>query len=141
MDISYLVTPVLTWLVVGPIKFFINSARQVQVEWERGDANWQVPLCPPLLLHALLDHAIARCLETTAAAGPVRVSLVLAAGRVLIIVSHPHGAGPVDPGLAMADTRARLALLYQGGATLTYSVAGERVYGALEMPSREGYDD
>ena len=28
MDISYLVTPVLTWLVVGPIKFFINSARQ-----------------------------------------------------------------------------------------------------------------
>ncbi len=28
MDISYLVTPVLTWLVVGPIKFLINSARQ-----------------------------------------------------------------------------------------------------------------
>ncbi|WP_198119707.1 divergent PAP2 family protein [Massilia rhizosphaerae] len=28
MDFSYLVTPVLTWLVVGPIKFLINSARQ-----------------------------------------------------------------------------------------------------------------
>ena len=28
MDVSYLVTPLLTWLVVGPIKFFINSARQ-----------------------------------------------------------------------------------------------------------------
>jgi acid phosphatase family membrane protein YuiD len=28
MDFTYLVTPVLTWLVVGPIKFFINSARQ-----------------------------------------------------------------------------------------------------------------
>jgi acid phosphatase family membrane protein YuiD len=28
MDISYLVTPVLTWLVVGPIKFLINSVRQ-----------------------------------------------------------------------------------------------------------------
>ncbi|UOD27945.1 divergent PAP2 family protein [Massilia violaceinigra] len=28
MDISYLITPVLTWLVVGPIKFLINSARQ-----------------------------------------------------------------------------------------------------------------
>lgn len=28
MDLTYLVTPVLTWLVVGPIKFFINSARQ-----------------------------------------------------------------------------------------------------------------
>ena len=28
MDISYLVTPLLTWLVVGPIKFLINSARQ-----------------------------------------------------------------------------------------------------------------
>ncbi|MDM5177166.1 divergent PAP2 family protein [Massilia sp. DJPM01] len=28
MDISYLITPVLTWLVVGPIKFLINSAHQ-----------------------------------------------------------------------------------------------------------------
>ena len=27
MDLSYLLTPVLTWLVVGPIKFLINSAR------------------------------------------------------------------------------------------------------------------
>jgi uncharacterized protein len=27
MDITYLVTPFLTWLVVGPIKFLINSAR------------------------------------------------------------------------------------------------------------------
>ena len=28
MDISYLITPVVTWMVVGPIKFLINSARQ-----------------------------------------------------------------------------------------------------------------
>lgn len=28
MDISYLAAPILTWLVVGPIKFLINSARQ-----------------------------------------------------------------------------------------------------------------
>jgi acid phosphatase family membrane protein YuiD len=28
MQLVYLVTPVLTWLVVGPIKFLINSARQ-----------------------------------------------------------------------------------------------------------------
>jgi acid phosphatase family membrane protein YuiD len=28
MDFAYLVTPPLTWLVVGPIKFLINSARQ-----------------------------------------------------------------------------------------------------------------
>lgn len=28
MDLTYLLTPVLTWLVVGPIKFLINSARQ-----------------------------------------------------------------------------------------------------------------
>lgn len=30
MDLSYLLTPVLTWLIVGPIKFLINSARQRQ---------------------------------------------------------------------------------------------------------------
>lgn len=28
MDITYLLTPFLTWLVVGPIKFLVNSARQ-----------------------------------------------------------------------------------------------------------------
>ena len=28
MEFIYLITPVLTWLVVGPIKFLINSARQ-----------------------------------------------------------------------------------------------------------------
>lgn len=28
MTLAYLVTPFLTWLVVGPIKFLINSARQ-----------------------------------------------------------------------------------------------------------------
>jgi acid phosphatase family membrane protein YuiD len=28
MQLTYLVTPLLTWLVVGPIKFLINSARQ-----------------------------------------------------------------------------------------------------------------
>jgi acid phosphatase family membrane protein YuiD len=30
MDFTYLLTPLLTWLVVGPIKFLINSARQRQ---------------------------------------------------------------------------------------------------------------
>jgi acid phosphatase family membrane protein YuiD len=28
MDFAYLITPVLTWMVVGPIKFLINSVRQ-----------------------------------------------------------------------------------------------------------------
>ena len=28
MDFTYLITPLLTWAVVGPIKFLINSARQ-----------------------------------------------------------------------------------------------------------------
>lgn len=28
MDLSYAVTPLLTWMVVGPIKFLINSVRQ-----------------------------------------------------------------------------------------------------------------
>ncbi len=114
---------------------------RVQIEWDLGQANWQVPLCPPLLLHALFDHAIARCLETGAAAGPVRVGLVLAGEQVQIVVSHPQGAGPVDPGLAMAETRARLALLYQGAATLVYRADGERVVGTLAMPSRERFDD
>jgi acid phosphatase family membrane protein YuiD len=34
MDISYLVTPFLTWLVVGPIKFLITSARQRRLAFD-----------------------------------------------------------------------------------------------------------
>lgn len=34
MDLSYLVTPALTWLVVGPIKFVINSARQRRLAFD-----------------------------------------------------------------------------------------------------------
>jgi acid phosphatase family membrane protein YuiD len=34
MDISYLVTPFITWLVVGPIKFFITSVRQRRLAFD-----------------------------------------------------------------------------------------------------------
>ena len=34
MDITYLVTPVLTWLVVGPIKFLITSVRQRRLAFD-----------------------------------------------------------------------------------------------------------
>jgi acid phosphatase family membrane protein YuiD len=34
MDLAYLVTPFLTWLVVGPIKFLINCVRQRRVAFD-----------------------------------------------------------------------------------------------------------
>jgi acid phosphatase family membrane protein YuiD len=34
MDLAYLVTPVLTWLVVGPIKFAITSVRQRRLAFD-----------------------------------------------------------------------------------------------------------
>ncbi len=34
MDITYLITPVLTWLVVGPIKFLITSLRQRRLAFD-----------------------------------------------------------------------------------------------------------
>ncbi len=115
----------------------LRFGARVQVAWNLGHDDWQMPQCPPLLLHALLDHAIARCLETGAAAGPVRVTFALAGGLVRIEVAHPHGAGQVDPGLAMAETRTRLALLYHGAATLDYRVTDGYVCGTLVLPSRE----
>lgn len=114
---------------------------RVRVDWYLGESDWQAPLCPPLLLHALFDHAIARSLETGAAAGPVRASFARAGARVRVEVSHPQGAGPVDPGLVMAETHERLALLYQGAATLVYSVVGARVCGVLDLPLRQDPDD
>jgi two-component system sensor histidine kinase AlgZ len=119
----------------------LRFGERVQVEWDLGQTDWHTQLCPPLLLHALFDHAIARCLETSAAAGPVRAMFRLAGTRVQVTVSHPHGAGPVDPGLAMHDTRDRLALLYQGEASLVYQVEGARIKGVLELPLREDADD
>jgi acid phosphatase family membrane protein YuiD len=34
MDFTYLVTPVLTWMVVGPIKFLITSVRQRRLAFD-----------------------------------------------------------------------------------------------------------
>ena len=34
MDLTYIVTPVLTWLVVGPIKFLITSVRQRRLAFD-----------------------------------------------------------------------------------------------------------
>jgi acid phosphatase family membrane protein YuiD len=34
MDITYLVTPVITWLLVGPIKFLITSVRQRRLAFD-----------------------------------------------------------------------------------------------------------
>ncbi len=118
----------------------LRFGERAKVEWDLGQHDWQMPQCPPLLLHALLDHAIARCLETGAAAGPVRVTFALADGLLRIDVAHPHGAGPVDPGLAIAETRTRLELLYHGAATLDYRIIDDYVCGTLLLPSREGAD-
>jgi two-component system sensor histidine kinase AlgZ len=119
----------------------LRFGERVQVDWYLGESDWHASLCPPLLLHALFDHAIARSLETHAAAGPVRASFARAGARLRIELSHPQGAGPVDPGPVMAETHERLTLLYQGAATLVYSAAGARVCGALELPLREDPDD
>lgn len=119
----------------------LRFGARVQVDWSLGTVGWDGPQCPPLLLHGLLDHAIARCLETAADAGPVGVAFRRAGARVLVDVSHPQGAGPVDPGQALAQTRERLDLLYQGGATLVYAAHGGRVCGVLDLPAREAGDD
>jgi two-component system, LytTR family, sensor histidine kinase AlgZ len=119
----------------------LRFGERVQVEWQLGEADWHGAMCPPLLLHALLDHAIARCLETGAAAGAVQLAFARAGGQVCVTVSHPQGGGPVDPGQALDETRERLALVYGRAASLHYRVAGERVEGVLCFPSGEGAHD
>lgn len=101
----------------------------LHVAWQLEPCDWADFRCPPLLLFPLLEQALH-------AASPrltVRIGRQMAADAawVLVELSYLPGARGGD---ALAATRARLAMLYDGAASLSTRTDGELTHIRLAYP-------
>lgn len=98
----------------------------VSVAWQIEQCDWADYRCPPLLLFPLLDQAMLSCMAGGIVSPRMTVSVVrareAAAAQVQVCVCHPRGIGIPE---ALADLRERLAMLYDGEATLGVTHDGD----------------
>jgi two-component system, LytTR family, sensor histidine kinase AlgZ len=93
--------------------------------------------CPPLLLQPLLENALRHDLDCHQGHSDICVDLQITDGQLLLNISNAfHEQGAVNPGLGLglANTKARLMLLYRGAASLQTQVVQQRFYASLSLP-------
>jgi two-component system, LytTR family, sensor histidine kinase AlgZ len=93
--------------------------------------------CPPLLLQPLLENALRHDLDCHQGHSDICVDLQITDGQLLLNISNAfHEQGAVNPGLGLglANTKARLMLLYRGAASLQTQVVQQRFYARLSLP-------
>ncbi len=112
----------------------VRFGNRLRVQWQI-DPRADGALLPPLLLQPLVENAVKHGVEPSAQGGKLRVLTELRGSRVLVRITntlpdpdHPdHPAGTESPaqrghGIALANVRARLALLHDLQADFSASV-------------------
>ncbi|MBP7605769.1 MAG: histidine kinase [Giesbergeria sp.] len=112
----------------------VRFGNRLRVQWQI-DPRADGALLPPLLLQPLVENAVKHGVEPSAQGGKLRVLTELRGSRVLVRITntlpdpeHPdHPAGTEHPaprghGIALANVRARLALLHDLQADFSASV-------------------
>ena len=112
----------------------VRFGNRLRVQWQI-DPRADGALLPPLLLQPLVENAVKHGVEPGAQGGRLRVLTELRGSRVLVRITntlpdpeHPnHPAGTESPaqrghGIALANVRARLALLHDLQADFSASV-------------------
>lgn len=98
----------------------------VSVAWQLEQCDWADYRCPPLLLFPMFDQAALACMAGGTAVPRMTVSIVrtreAGAAQVHVQVRHPRRIGVAE---ALADLRERLAMLYDGAATLSVTHEGD----------------
>lgn len=107
----------------------------VAVAWQLEQCDWADYRCPPLLLFPMLDQAMLVCMAGGVASPRMTVSIATTRGagaaQVHVQVRHPRGIGVAG---ALADLRERLAMLYDGAATLRVTQDGDQSCIELAYP-------
>ncbi len=113
----------------------------LQVEWQLESRDWADYRCPPLLLFPMLEQALAGYPAGSAPAPGIAISIAIAdtpGGRqVLVELRYPYGTGR---GAALDGMRERLAMLYDGDATLNTRTEGHLTWLRLAWPAVQ-HDD
>ena len=113
----------------------VRCGERLRVQWQI-DPRAGGALLPPLLLQPLVENAVKHGVEPSAQGGKLRVLTELRGSRVLVRITNtlPDPAHPAHPpsaaphpaqrghGIALANVRARLALLHDLQADFSASV-------------------
>ncbi|MBY0455378.1 MAG: sensor histidine kinase [Burkholderiaceae bacterium] len=104
------------YLAIEQVRF----GPRLQVQWQL-DERAHAALLPPLLLQPLVENAVKHGVEPSAHGGKLWVSTQLRGSQVIVRISNTLPTGPVPypsavpsqgHGIALANVRARLALLH-----------------------------
>lgn len=93
--------------------------------------------CPPLLLQPLLENALRHDLDCHQGVSDICINLQIKDALLLLQISNSfHAQTAANPGLGLglANTKARLMLLYRGAASLQTFVVQQRFYAELTLP-------
>ena len=122
------------YLAIQRARFHARLSVRRELDPALGDA-----LVPPMLLQPLVENALRHGIARRAAGGTVVVRTALSGGRVELAVEDdgPGFAAAGAEGVGLANTRARLARLYAGGAELAVGDrAGGGAYARVRLPLR-----
>ena len=111
------------YLAIEEVRF----GKRLQVQWNL-DPRTNNARLPPLLLQPLVENAVKHGVEPSARGGKLRVLTELRGSRVVVRItntlppSHIKNDAPRGHGIALANVRARLALLHDVQGEFTAGV-------------------
>ncbi len=124
------------YLAIEQVRF----GERLQVEWQI-DPRAGSALLPPLLLQPLVENAVKHGVEPSSWGGRLRVCTELRGSRVVVRITNTlpaesarTGHGAPGHGIALANVRARLALLHDVQAEFSAGVRGGLYEVQLSIP-------
>ena len=124
------------YLAIEQVRF----GERLQVQWQI-DPRAGTALLPPLLLQPLVENAVKHGVEPSSWGGRLRVSTELRGSRVIVRITNTLPAesarsGEATPGhgIALANVRARLALLHDMHTEFSAGVRGALYEVRLTLP-------
>ena len=114
---------------------------RLQVEWVLPDSVPMLTL-PALILQPLLENAIYHGIQPLRSGGLIRITLIRQASHWLLAVSNSKGAESDHKGngIALANIRARLQVMYTDAARLETRAQDDQYEARLIIPDSTGGD-
>ncbi len=122
----------------------LRPGARLQVQWELEPIDWSEHRCPPLLLHPLVEYALAQGQRSAPAGWTLRLSVALQDACVHVTLEHPGHpdlAGGADAAPALTASHERLALLFGGAGQLDRRPGAHGMCVSLRFPALEHADD
>ena len=129
------------YLAIEQVRF----GDRLQVQWQMDERANQAQL-PPLLLQPLVENAVKHGVEPSLHGGKLRVQTELRGSRVLVRITNTLPSGPAGArsastrghGMALANVRARLALLHDVQGEFSAGVQGDWYQVRITLPAPTG---